>query len=418
MIDGGVGALSYEEAKARIQSEDPRVRADIAARRDAQPEVLYYLAEDPSAEVRARVAANHATPYQADVLLSEDREEAVRVSLTEKVARILPELGPADHKRAEAYVERVLETLARDQALRVRRILAEAVKDLSNVPPSVVQRLARDSEVLVAAPVLEFSPLLSEDDLLEIVEGGCRGGRLEAISRRRGLAAPVADAIAKLDDEPAVTALLANDSALIREETLDLLVSRARKVAAWHEPLVARPQLSMAAVRKLAAFVADRLVEQLEAREDLDSRTVKSLAKEVKKRLKVREKDAKKKAKAKDGDKPLIEALQEMEAGGKLTEAVLAENLGSGERGFVSTALAVKAGIVEAMVGKVLEARSAKGVVALAWKAGLSPDFAVQLQTRLGGIAPPDVLRPRGGAFPLTEEEMTWQLELFESMAG
>ena len=98
--------------------------------------------------------------------------------------------------------------------------------------------------------------------------------------------------------------------------------------------------------------------------------------------------------------------------------AVLAENLGSGERGFVSTALAVKAGIVEAMVGKVLEARSAKGVVALAWKAGLSPDFAVQLQTRLGGIAPPDVLRPRGGAFPLTEEEMTWQLELFESMAG
>lgn len=416
MSDGGVGALSYEEAKARIQSEDPNVRADIAARRDAQPEVLYYLAEDPSAEVRARVAANHATPYQADVLLSEDREEVVRVSLTEKVARILPELGPADHKRAEAYVEKVLETLARDQALRVRRILAEAVKDLSNVPNSVVQRLARDSEVLIAAPVLEFSPLLSEDDLLEIVEGGCRGGRLEAISRRRGLAAPVADAIAKLDDEPAVTALLANDSALIREETLDLLVSRARKVAAWHEPLVARPQLSMAAIRKLAAFVADRLVEQLEARENLDSRTAKSLAKEVKKRLKVREKEAKKRAK--DGDKPLVEVLQEMEAGGKLTEAVLAENLGSGERGFVSTALAVKAGIVEAMVGKVLEARSAKGVVALAWKAGLSPDFAVQLQTRLGGIAPPDVLRPRGGAFPLTEEEMTWQLELFESMAG
>ena len=122
MSDGGVGALAYEEAKAQIQSADPRVRAKLAGRADLRPEMLYYLAEDAEAAVRAEVAANVATPYQADILLSEDRDEAVRAGLAGKVARVLPDLGPADHKRAEAYVEKVLVALARDEAVRVRRV--------------------------------------------------------------------------------------------------------------------------------------------------------------------------------------------------------------------------------------------------------------------------------------------------------
>ena len=431
MSDGGVGSLPYEEAKAHIQSSNPRVRAELAGRADLRPEMLYYLAEDDSAAVRAKVAANSATPYQADILLSEDRDEAVRTGLARKIARVLPDLGPAEHKRAEAYVEKVLVTLARDEALRVRRVLAEAVKDLAEVPGEVVQRLARDTEARVAAPVLEFSPLLSDDDLIEIIETGCAEGQLEAISRRRGLAAPVADAVVAVDSEPATAALLANDSAQIREETLDLLVERARKVVTWQEPLVAQPKLSMAAVRKLAAFVADRLVEELQARRDLDAKTAKSLAKEVKKRLKAREKAEKKAAKDKaredraregrageDDEATPAERAKALEAKGELTEAVIAKALGGGDRAFVKAALAEKSGLGEAAIAKVLDARSAKGVVSLAWKAGLSAEVAVQLQTRLGGIAPGDLLRPRGGGYPLSEDEMTWQLELFESMSG
>ena len=72
-----------------------------------------------------------------------------------------------------------------------------------------------------------------------------------------------------------------------------------------------------------------------------------------------------------------------------------------------------------ATVDKVLGARSAKGVTSLSWKAGLSPGLALQLQTRLGGIPPQEALRPRGGTlYPLSADEMTWQLELFETMAG
>ena len=416
MIDGGGaadGGLSYGESKRRLQDEDPEVRADLAQRPDVQPEVLYYLAEDPSPKVRQRVAANETTPYQADAILAGDNDAAVRASLGEKVARILPDLGPSERQRAQVYVEEVLERLARDEAVRVRQALAEALKSLSTAPAAVIGRLARDTETVVAAPVLQFSPVLGDDDLMEIIDSGCASGQLQAISRRGRVSPGVADAVVAIDDEAAVTALLANDNAQIREETLERLVERAQHVSAWQEPLVVRPSLSMRLVGKLAAVVADRLLDRLQARADLDAKTARALKREVKKRLKQTDR-AKKDGPSTPGAE--VRALQEA---GKLDEQVVKAKLDDGERDFVREALAAMAGLPIATVDKVLGACSAKGVTSLSWKAGLSPGLALLLQTRLGGIPPQEALRPRGGTlYPLSADEMTWQLELFETMAG
>ncbi len=57
---------------------------------------------------------------------------------------------------------------------------------------------------------------------------------------------------------------------------------------------------------------------------------------------------------------------------------------------------------------------SAKGMTAVTWKAGLSMRLAQQLQLRLARIAPGSVLKPAaGGKFPLSEDEMGWQIEFF-----
>ena len=52
---------------------------------------------------------------------------------------------------------------------RVRRIVAEALKDVANALPEVINRLARDTEIVVSGPILESSPVLTDDDLLAIV---------------------------------------------------------------------------------------------------------------------------------------------------------------------------------------------------------------------------------------------------------
>ena len=52
--------------------------------------------------------------------------------------------------------------------------------------------------------------------------------------------------------------------------------------------------------------------------------------------------------------------------------------------------------------------------MALAWKAGLPDDLAAPLQNKLCRVPPDKALRPTaGGHYPLSVDEMAWQLEFF-----
>lgn len=413
----------YEEAKRLVRDPDPAVRRRLAARSDTQPEVLYYLAEDEEPDVRRVIAANEATPHQADQLLARDRDEEVRSELAQKVARLLPGLTAAEQKQARQRVIEVLEILALDEAAHIREVVSDAVKSVADVSPEMVRRLAHDAELAVASPVLRFSPLLTDQDLLDIIASGPQSGALSAIARRDGLGAVVSDAIVAADDEPAVSALLTNPSAQIREETLDLIVDRAPKRTAWHEPLVRRPSLPVRAARRIAGFVAATLLDVLKNRNDLPAETRSQIAAEVSKRLdrdKKEEEDtsdrkaAVKPAEEKDEGETAEEKCRRLKKEGKLNEPMLGEALDAGNRAFVRAALAVMADMKPEVVDKVTTARSAKGMTSLAWKAGLSVRMAVQLQTRFGGISPRQALQPRGGtSYPLNEEEMNWQIEFF-----
>lgn len=403
-------AISYEESKRLANDRDPAVRARLANREDVRPEILYFLAEDDAPEVRRHIAANRRTPGKADLVLARDSDETVRHKLADKVARLLPELDAAAQEKTQQYLLEVIEVLAQDEATRVRQIVAETLKDMASAPPEVVQRLARDVEEVVACPVLEFSPLLSDRDLLEIIEDGCVSGKLCAISRRRGVGERITDAIAATEDVDAIAELLENKSAQIREETLDRLVEAAAEVTAWHEPLVARPQLSMKAVRKLAAFVAETLLGRLEAREDLDRKTARAVAKEVHRRIELR-------AANEDCGELAEKHVRGLHAKGQLTDEILTRALNRGDRDTVRFGLALRAGYSVALVDHILSAHSAKGVTALSWKAGCPMRFANQLQLRMGGIPPAQALTPRNGTdYPLPPEEMEWQLEFFRSL--
>ena len=48
------GPISYEDAKQLIAHPDAAVRAGLSLRSDVQPEILYYLAEDPVASLTPR----------------------------------------------------------------------------------------------------------------------------------------------------------------------------------------------------------------------------------------------------------------------------------------------------------------------------------------------------------------------------
>lgn len=402
------GNATYDADKKLLTHPDTKVRQRLAARTDVRREILYYLASDTAAEVRREIARNTVTPMQADLMLVRDPDEAVRVDLANKVARLLPGLTKDAQDQVRERVVEMVETLARDSATRVRQMVAEALKDVADAPPEIIKRLARDAELAVSRPVLRFSPLLTDQDLLDIIAGGPVAGALVAIAERDNVSAAVSDAIVGTEEEPAVAALLANPSAQIREDTLDLIVERAPPRTSWHAPLVARPVLPTRAARRIASFIAEALLKKLQKRSDLDPEAKAAVASEVRKRLDAEKEDDE----ADDNESPEAIAKRMMDAG-ELDEDTISFALSEGKRGFVLAALALKSKIKPEIVDKILSARSAKGVTALAWKAGMGPRFGAQLQMRLGGISPKQVLSARGGDWPLSPEDMKWHLEFF-----
>ena len=234
-------SLTYEQARALAASGDRSVREQLARRADLPPEILYYLAEDDTASVRRAVANNASAPHQTHTLLAQDSDSNVRCDLATKISRVLPDLSAEEQGKVRQSAHDALRALARDQIVAVRQALAEALKDVAGAPPDVIKALARDAESAVAMPVLQYSPVLSDEDLIEIIRSGPAAGGLNAIARRSKVGEGVSDAISAANDASAIADLLGNKGAQIREETLDRLIDQSAEVTLWQAPLATRP---------------------------------------------------------------------------------------------------------------------------------------------------------------------------------
>lgn len=400
--------LTYEQAKSMAASPDAEVRRQLACNPATQPEFLVFLAADTSPAVRREIAANSGTPVQAQILLAGDEDEEVRLELARKIDRLLPYLGSSESERISAMALKVLEKLAQDTLPRVRAMVAEVIKSADNVPPSLVRDLAFDLEAVVSCPILEYSPLLSDADLLEIITTGAVSDRLSAIARRSSVSPTVSEAVVATFDVPAVAALLANPSAQIREETLETVIASAAAIEQWHEPLVMRAELSVRAMRRVSEFVAASLIAKLAERHDLDAATQAELRATVRRRL----------IEASPSSTGAGEAAQrkaeEMYRAGTLNESVLLDALDRGERDFVMTGLILMSRLPAQVVRRIIATRTAGPVTALCWRAGLSMRTAMAMQLRLAHVPPKEVLNAVYGVdYPLTPAELERQLELF-----
>jgi uncharacterized protein (DUF2336 family) len=418
--------VDFDEAKKLARHGDASIRKELAARSDLKPELLYFLAEDPSPEVRREIALNTATPAHANLILARDADEEVRTRLAAKIAKLAPHLPVDEQDRIRRLTCDALEILARDQATMVRLIISETLKDVTSAPVEVIRRLAHDLELAVAAPVLEFSPILTDEDLIAVIESAPVKGALSAISRRATVSPKISDAIAATDDVEAIAAMLANRSAQIREETLDRIVDRAPDIQEWHAPLVNRPQLTSRAAVRIARMVADDLLTVLKGRNDLSPEVIEEVARVVHRRLAAEEpKSERVSITVPDAEKitgrgedPMQKA-KAMHAEGKLTDEVLNQAMVLHDLEFITAALAVLSGLSRNVVDKIITTKSAKGMVALAYRSKLSATMAAQLQMKVSRIPPSSLLSARfDGQYPLSSEEVDWQISFFASMVG
>lgn len=400
--------ISYEDSKLLASDKSIKVRSKLAANPHAKPEVLYYLSDDSSADVRKVVAKNENTPYQANNILAQDENDEVRSELARKICRLLPNISGDEASQIREQTIETLELLAADQLPSVRAIISDALKDSLIAPKDIIIALAKDVEEIVASPVLEYSPLLSETDLLEIIASGVASGSLPAIARRNNLAEDVSEAVAATLDIPAVAALLANKSARVREETLDQLISQAEGIETLHEPLVMRVDLSIRAMKRIAGFVASSLVDRLVEKNNLS----KDVEKDLKRRVKdsIEESSDLNVAESKEQEKK----AENLWSSGRLDEETLLEAVGKRELEFVHMALSLMSGISPKTVRAILKSRNAKVVTALCWKAKISMRTAIKMQKDVALVSPREIVNARDGVeYPFSDKDMEWQLSFF-----
>ena len=387
---------------ARQADEATRVR--LAARATTSAATLHILAQDPAVTVRAAVAMNPVYAPEAARHLMTDKDDRVRALLADKVARLLPGLSGQEHRLAYDHVHSTLLALAGDTAIRVRLAITDVLHTMPEAPRAVILKLAQDPVLAVSDPVMRLSPLLTDIDLLELLATPPHPGTAQAVATRGSLSHAISATIAAQADSVAIRILLQNATATIQEGTLDALIGRAGDHPEWHEPLIRRPRLLERAARALSTIVTGQILDELLSRTDLPPSLVAEFGSRV---------TAAMLPTAPVTDEEALGRVQQLKEAGQLGEAHLVQAAEAGDCQQARAVLAIASGVTIGMLDRAVALRSAKALVSVVWRAGFGMSTAVLIQSVLGQLSPAEILiASQLGEFPLSTDEMEWQIEL------
>ena len=158
----------------------------------------------------------------------------------------------------------ILKRVSKDVEMSIRIGVAERLADDETAPHELVLLLADDS-IEVARLILARSPILSDADLIRVIEKGSEPHQI-TIAERPEIGVTVSAALARSECEAAIIALLRNVTAKIAAETFELLSERARRLSRLQEPLTQRPDLPPEIAQKLYIWVSGALKTALAAR--------------------------------------------------------------------------------------------------------------------------------------------------------
>ena len=158
-------------------------------------------------------------------VLNGDANVAERDQLFRNMAQLYSYVSDRCDDEQVAQYDEVLCQLAELVEVEARTHVAKLLAPLERAPGNVVNKLAND-EIDVAAPLLEFSNVLSDDDLIDIASTQTEAHRV-AIAGRPVVPERVGEAIVQHGGSPSVARLVSNKHAELGRATIERLVVRA-----------------------------------------------------------------------------------------------------------------------------------------------------------------------------------------------
>ena len=192
-----------------------------------------------------------------------------------------PELTAEERAAANG----ILEMIAQDAVVLVRRALAVTLRSSPNLPKSVAMRLAADIDS-IAVPVLAASPVFTDAELVEIIQSQGEG-KQAAIGARASVSSEVVGAIVEFGSERAVGITAANDGADFDHASYEKAFTRFSDSSLVMDSFVARSSLPLAFTEKLISQVSDEALERLVKRHALPPQLAVELAEATRERATV-----------------------------------------------------------------------------------------------------------------------------------
>jgi uncharacterized protein (DUF2336 family) len=196
-------------------------------------------------------------------------------SLAERLGDLCFSYDAGLSERELQHVFVIVRALLRDTEMHVRRKLAEHLSVRDDVPHDLITTLA-DDQIEVAYPIIVWSKLLGDKDLLEIIAKHERQHQV-AITERSSISPVVSDALVATEDKEVVAALLHNAGAAFTPDTFKKLISDCMWVDEYRAPIVRREDLTPELAGQVYVWVGDALRDFLNERYTFDPDELENL---------------------------------------------------------------------------------------------------------------------------------------------
>ena len=294
--------------------------------------------------------------------LMSDPSPENRASTAEKVAQQFGEgaLSESEGKLAEE----IFNIMVKDAEERVREALAKNLKSAPNLPHDLATKLASDTSDNVALPIIRYSEVLTDEDLVEIVRTQ-PGTRQVAVAERPSVSEAVSEAIVEHGTEDAVVSLVSNESARISDASLEKVVEKHGEIERVQKPLVHRDRLPVSVAEKLVSKISDELKIYLVANHDLPEQLAADLI------LQTRERATIGLVSVGASQEDLVVLIKQMRDTGRLTPSIILRALCVGDMPFFETAISILADVPLANARILIHDEGDLGLRSLYDKAGL-----------------------------------------------
>lgn len=220
-------------------------------------------------------------------VLNGDANVMERDQLFRNMAQLYSYVSDRCDDEQVAQYDEVLCQLAELVEVEARTHVAKLLAPLERAPGNVVVRLANDT-IEVAGPLLEFSNVLSDDDLIDIVTNRSEAHRV-AIAGRAAVPERVGDAIVEHGGSSSVIRLVRNPNAELGHAALERLVERASHDHEIAADLRGRTDIDWKGLRGEIHAAGDKVLESVSTNQvQLDPVTIGKVSSVVYNRMKNR----------------------------------------------------------------------------------------------------------------------------------